>query len=104
MMGQSLAQAAQQLAFHPDQVRGPDGKWIKVGDVVESATHGIGTVKKVHKDVGGGKVTVRFNGEGENGTSRLLKASEVKKKPRPGRLSEADKAAREKRLNDLDRA
>lgn len=83
----------------PSQVRGPDGKWIHVGDVVEHATHGIGTVKKVHPGIGGGKVTVRFGGEGEGGTSKLLQPKELKKATLK-KLTPAEKKAREKRLND----
>lgn len=55
----TLAQYAEQVyAFHPDQPRGPGGKWIHVGAAVEHAVHGKGTVTDTHAM---GRVSVRFN-------------------------------------------
>lgn len=102
-MGETLAEAtARQFGFNPSEKRGFGGKWIKVGDVVEHATHGIGTVKKQHKEIPG-KVTVRFDSEGEGGTSKLLPVGDLKKVPKPAKLSDAQKAARDRRLDNPDR-
>jgi len=102
-VSETLAQAAaREFGFNPSQARGFGGKWIKVGDVVDHPTLGRGTVKKENKEIPG-KVTVRFNGDGEEGTSRLLPVKDLTKVPRPKKLTPAEKKARDERLDDQDR-
>lgn len=101
-MGETLAQAAtREFGFNPGQARGFGGKWIKVGDVVKDPKMGIGTVTKEHKDIPG-KVSVRFGGDGEEGTSRLVETKNLTKVDKPAKLTPAQKKAREKKLNDQD--
>lgn len=59
-MGEKLWEVAgrPQFAFNPGQMRGPDGKWIRVGAAVSHAVHGKGTVTDTHSL---GKVSVRFD-------------------------------------------
>lgn len=70
------------FAFNKDQVRGPDGKWISVGDVVKSVEHGTGKVVSVNK--GTGKATVSFeDADSDVGEVRkTVAASTLKKVPR----------------------
>lgn len=101
-MSQTLAQAAAQFAFNRDQVRGPDGKWIRVGAVVESAVHGKGTVTKIDK---GGDVHVDFE-DPDADTGRVVKkvsAKTLKVAPPLPKLTPAQKKARDRRLDDPNR-
>lgn len=54
----TLEDDARAFGFNPSQVRGPDGKWIRIGAAVEHAVHGKGTVTDTHAL---GKVSVRFD-------------------------------------------
>lgn len=56
---ETLAEAAaREFGFNPDQARGPGGKWIHIGAMVEHAVHGKGKVTDTHHL---GKVSVRFD-------------------------------------------
>lgn len=94
----TLAEAA--FAFNKDQVRGPDGKWIRVGAMVKSEAHGTGTVTKVDKATG--KVNVRFEDpDSDTGDSvKTVSASTLKAAPPLPKLTPAQKKARTKRLDD----
>lgn len=92
-----LAAAAQGFAFdeslHP---RGPGGKWVHVGAVVEHAVHGKGTVTETHAL---GKVSVRFHNPGVG----LKKVSAKELVPSRQDHHDAEAAARGESLRDAAR-
>lgn len=98
----TLAQAAAQFGFNPSEKRGFGGKWIKVGEMVKSAEHGSGQVTAKHPD---GSVSIRVE-DPDSDTGSVVKkvaASTLSPRAKTPKLSDAQKKARTKRLDDLDR-